>query len=206
MIRNIVFDMGGVLLDYHPMTTCLRHAATAEDAQIIYDTLFMAPEWEEKLDGCYITEAEMLEIAQDRLSTPELKALCADIFEDYHMDALSPMKGMEEIIRSLHERGFRLFVLSNVGERIHQFKHKIPAYELFAGSLFSGEEKLLKPDPAIFHRLYEKFSLKPEECLFVDDRPVNTAAAESAGMAGYVLADADTAALKRFLEGLLAVE
>ena len=173
---------------------------------MIYDALFMATEWEKKLDGCFITEAEMLEIAQSRLATAELKELCARIFEDYHTDALSPMEGMEEILRVLDKRGFRLFVLSNVGERIHQFKHKIPAYELFDGSLFSGEEKLLKPDPAIFHRLYEKFSLKPEECLFVDDRPINTAAGESAGMAGYVLADADTAALNDFLEKLPTVK
>lgn len=202
MIRNVVFDMGNVLLEYRPITACLRHAGNPSDAQAILEALFMAPEWEHKLDGCFITEAEMLEIAHHRLPTQELRELCTRVFEDFHEDALTPMAGMDKIIEELHERGFRLFLLSNVGERFYSYKHKLPRGDLFDGMLLSGEEKLLKPDPAIYHRILEKFSLQAQECLFVDDWQVNVDAAISTGMAGYVFLGSEREALSAYLDGL----
>ena len=206
MIRNIVFDMGKVLMTYDPMVPCLRHAGSIEEARAVYEALFMAKEWEEKLDGCFINEAEMLKIAQSRLPTPELQKLCADTFADYHVDALEPIPGMEEIVEMLKRRGFGLYVLSNVGERIDKFKARLPGYGSFDGFLFSGEEKMIKPDPEIFRLLCRRFGLKPEECLFVDDRKKNTDAAAAVGMAGYLFENMDAAALKTYLEGLPEVQ
>ena len=202
MIRNIVFDMGNVLLKYHPMTACLRHAQNEADAKAVFEALFMAKEWEEKLDGCFITEAEMLEIAQSRLESPEQKTLCAEIFEDFHTDALTPVEGMEEVLSRLKDRGFGLYLLSNVGERIYQFRRKIPCHDRFDGFLFSGEEHLLKPDPAIFERFCERFGVAAAECLFVDDRSQNIEAAVSVGMEGYLFEAFPVEALKKFVEAL----
>ena len=202
MLRNLVFDMGNVLMEYHPLLPCLRHAQNEEDARAILEALFRAPEWEEKLDACLISEPEMLKIAQDRLPTPELGEVCARVFADYHEDSLFPVAGMDALLRSLHRRGFHLYLLSNVGERIHQYKHRLPGYDLFDGLLFSGDEYIKKPDPAIFRLLLERFGLKAEESLFVDDRKINLDAALSLGMEAYEFLDYDLPSLDAFLKKL----
>ncbi len=204
MIRNIVFDMGNVLLDYHPMTTCQRFAENQRDAKAVHDTLFMAPEWEEKLDACLISEPDMLALAQSRLASEALRAVAAQVFANYHTDALTSVPGMGAIIHSLHDRGFGLYVLSNAGSRFFAFQHKIPGIECFDGVLTSGEENVNKPSPAIYQRLFEKFGLKPEECLFVDDRQVNIDGAKAQGMAGYLFENEDSVKLAAYLDTLEA--
>lgn len=202
MIRNIVFDMGGVLVSYNPMITCLRLADSPEDAQAICDALFGAPEWEQQLDGGLISEEAMLALAQQRLSTPAQKEAAAAIFAEYHTDAMATIPGMEDIIQALHSRGFRIYLLSNAGVRIETFWHLLPRLDLFDGLLVSYREKLLKPDPRIYRRLLEKFSLEAEECLFVDDRPINTQGAEAVGLSAYCIADGDVPRLAAYLEAL----
>lgn len=195
MIRNIVFDMGDVLLHYDSMRTCLRFAPSKEDAEAVNEALFKAPEWEGKLDGCFISEGEMLGIAQSRLQKEAHRELAAQIFANYHEDAMFPVEGMDAVVQSLHDRGFRIYLLSNVGSRFGAYKHKIPRIDLFDGILTSGEEHLVKPDPAIFRRLLERFGLRAEECLFIDDREKNIVSANAVGMEGYLFADGDVARL-----------
>lgn len=202
MIRNIVFDMGNVLLDYDSLIPCLKQAPTEADAKAVRSALFKAPEWEEKLDGCLISEDEMLEIAQSRLQTQALKNLAAQIFSNFHEYALTPKPGMDAVIETLYRRGFGLYLLSNVGERFFSYQHLIPYVDLFDGLLTSGEEKLLKPDPALYHRLCEKFGLNAGECLFIDDRQRNIDGALAAGMQGYLFADGDAKRLAAYLDGL----
>lgn len=202
MIRNIVFDMGNVLLDFDSLLPCLKQAPTEADAKAVHRALFKAPEWEEKLDGCLISESEMLEIAQSQLQTQALKDLAAQIFSNFHEYALIPKPGMDAVIETLHRRGFGLYLLSNVGERFFSYQHLIPHVELFDGLLTSGEEKLLKPDPALYHRLCERFGLNAGECLFIDDRQANIDGALAVGMQGYLFADGDAARLAAYLDEL----
>ncbi len=202
MIRSIVFDMGGVLLSYDPLITCRRLASTPQDAQLIYETLFSAPEWENELDGGLFPEEEMLRIAQDRLATQAQKDLAARAYAQYHQDSLFPLPGMEAVVSLAHDKGFGLYLLTNAGARIYQYIQRLPGYPLFDGFLISSEEKLLKPSAAIYRRLCEKFSLIPEECLFVDDRQVNIDGAKAFGLEGYCFADGDVDRLAAFLKAL----
>jgi len=204
MIRNLVFDIGGVLLDYQPIKTCLRLADSPEDAQEIYRTLFQTPEWAQKLDQGLITEDEMLALCQSRLATQRQKEAAARIFQEYHDDALTPMPGMESIVKSLHRRGFRIYLLSNTGIRIHRVLHKLPGIKVIDGFLFSYQEKLMKPDLHIYSRLLEKFSLQAKECLFVDDIQTNVDGAIAAGLQGYCFQDGDVERLQAFLGKLLS--
>ena len=203
MLRNIVFDMGGVLLEYEPMKACLHFAPTREDAEAVNNALFHSPEWEQKIDACLISEADMLELAQSRLPTPELRELCARIFKNYHEYTLTPIEGMEELVRWLHAQGFRIFLLSNVGASFARYGHRLPGRELFDGLVLSGEEHILKPSAEIFERLCERFDLKPEECLFVDDREVNVASAQKLGMQGFVFTADNVDGLTAFIKAQL---
>ena len=202
MIRNVVFDMGGVLLDYQPMKTCLRLADSPQDAEMIRRALFLAPEWEQKLDRGLIAEEEMLAVCQSRLPARAQREAAARIFADYHNDTLTPKPGMEWVVEDLYRQGFRVYLLSNTNIRVHRFLHKLPGVYVFDGFLFSYQEKLLKPDPRIYQRLLEKFSLRAGECLFVDDMQPNVEVAVAVGLQGYCFKDGDVERFKGFLAKL----
>ena len=206
MIRNIVFDMGQVLLRYDPMLPCRRHADTPEQAQTLLDTVFNAPEWADRMDRGTMSHADFVALVQSRLQTPQLRQMAAALLEDWILDALYPIGGMEELARTLHAADYKLYVLSNMSLRFREIEYKLPAYELFSGALVSAEELLVKPDEAIFHRLCEKFGLKASECLFVDDNPQNIESAKRVGMMGYCIEDWDVERLAAYLEGALDVK
>lgn len=203
MIRNIVFDMGMVLLDHDPLLPCIRHAGR-ERAQALCDGIFWHPEWMELLDGGVMDEQAYIPRAQSRFEDPEMKRLVAEILNDWYLDALYPKSGMEAVQKDLLDRGFRLYVLSNAGYSFHKFSYKIKHIDRFTGIMVSAEERLMKPDPAIYRRLCDRFSLEASECLFIDDLPRNIEGAQKAGMNGYCFQDGDVARLRSFLEALNA--
>ena len=203
MIRNIVFDMGMVLLDHDPLLPCIRHAGR-ERAQALCDGIFWHPEWMELLDGGVMDEQAYIPRAQSRFEDPEMKRLVAEILNDWYLDALYPKSGMEAVQKDLLDRGFRLYVLSNAGYSFHKFSYKIKHIDRFSGIMVSAEERLMKPDPAIYRRLCDRFSLEASESLFIDDLPRNIEGAQKAGMNGYCFQDGDVARLRSFLEALNA--
>lgn len=179
MLQNIVFDMGGVLLTYQPRKFCLSKTQNEEDAEKIYQALFCSPEWG-LLDLDALTEQEALNRVCSRL--PErLQGPCKHIFAHWH-ESMTPVEGMEAVVFALKERNYHLYLCSNAGLRFYQYRSHAPALSAFDGLLVSAEEKCAKPDPAIYQRLFEKFSLKPEECLFTDDLKANIDSAERCGM------------------------
>lgn len=200
MIRNIVFDMGRVLLDYDPMLPCIRHCKDAQVAQQVHDAIFGHPTWGPTIDGGVLSESEYLVEAQKRLPTPELKALAAEVMSDWWMDALYPKSQMDKLIRKLLDEGYPLYILTNCGLRFHEFAYKIPYYDRFSGVLVSAEHHMLKPDAEIYEKLCEMFALKAEECLFVDDLEKNANGAAAVGMDGYCFADGDVNRLTAYIE------
>lgn len=99
-----------------------------------------------------------------------------EILSDWYLDALYPKEGMDLVQKDLLDRGIRLYILSNTGFTFHKFCYKIRYYDRFSGQILSCEERLMKPDPAIYRRLCDRFSLEPSECLFIDDLPATSGA------------------------------
>jgi len=118
------------------------------------------------------------------------------------VDALYPMHRIDKVLEGLLARGYRLYVLSNCGHRFHDFEYKIPYLEQFSGIMVSAEEGVLKPSAEIFERLCERFDLKAEECVFVDDLQRNVDGARAVGMQGYCHADGNAEKLWKYLESL----
>lgn len=184
MISNIVFDMGGVLIQWNPEDMLGQFDLTPDDTAILNRELFKSVEW----------------IQQDRgiLSEEELeRAVCARIPEHLHQPVkalvygwhrrhLSPMPGMAELVRELKEAGYHIYLLSNASLALREYFPRIPGSECFEKLLVSAEEKLLKPSHEIFERLYEKFGLNPGQCWFIDDSPQNVEGAIQTGMGGSV--------------------
>ena len=93
---------------------------------------------------------------------------------------------MLELIKELKEKGYGIYLLSNASSRQHIYWERMSCHKYFNGTLISADVKMAKPDPGIYRLLFSTFSLKPEECFFIDDSEKNIQAAEEAGMAGYV--------------------
>ena len=102
-------------------------------------------------------------------------------------------------MKELKEKGCGIYLCSNCSVRLRVFEQEIPGIEYFDGTLVSAEEKLAKPNPAIYERLFEKFHLKAEECFFIDDRQDNIDSAKGCGMDGYCFADGNVERLRAYM-------
>lgn len=195
MIKNIVFDMGNVLLSFDPDTYVKRFCDNESDAKKLLEALFLAPAWKEGDRGT-ASDTDILKSAEQALEE-RLRPLAAPAMEHWH-DCLMPIDETNALARELHERGYRLFLLSNTSRRFYKFRDKLPVLELFDGEFISADVLCIKPERRIYKLFFEKFSLKPEECFFIDDMADNIVAAAEAGMRGFVYAG-DIEALRRAL-------
>lgn len=186
-IKNIIFDVGGVLLEYDPKEYVNRIIQDPKAAQAVYTHLFDGNEWVQ-MDGGRMTEEEG--IAQVISRIPKYAESVQLAMEHWPL-CLSPMQGMLEIIQRLKTQNVHLYVLSNTSLRFYEYCRKFEVFRLFDGMVVSAKEKLLKPDPEIYCLLLDRYHLKAEECLFVDDRQVNIEGAQKTGMHGHCFVTPD---------------
>lgn len=170
MIKSIVFDMGNVLVRFDPELFMDRYSLTGEDRKLIRNEVFRSVEWT-MLDRGVIDE----EIAEQRIlpRLPErLHDAARGLIETWD-DPIVPVEGMLELLQALKAKGYRLYLLSNAATRQPIYWARAEASKLMDGALISAEVKLLKPDPQIYRTFLRKFALRPEECVFIDDTPIN---------------------------------
>lgn len=195
MIKNIVFDVGNVLLEYNPRRVLRRLSGSPEAQEAVMQALFNAPEWLRGDEGT-ITQHEMIETAVARI--PQYEPLARQAFEDWVYD-MTPMPGMEALIGELKGRGYPLYLLSNFGVRFYDICHRVPLLMQIPERIISCDWKLLKPQPEIYRLLLGTFQLSAEETLFIDDRPENIEGALSAGLRGQLFTGAEN--LRAWLQG-----
>lgn len=196
MIQTIVFDMGRVLIDWNPPRLIARLGYTGEDAAQLEREVFSGAEWV-GLDHGTLSADDALARILPRLPA-SLHAAAAHFVRAWWEEALWPVEGMAELVRECRALGYHIYLLSNATSCLHRYFDRIPGAECFEGKLVSADCKLLKPQREIYELLFETFSLRPEDCFFIDDNPANVEAAECAGMRGAVFFQ-DMARLRRDL-------
>lgn len=184
MIRNIIFDMGQVLICWYPELLIRELSLPESDQALVMREVFRSVEWIQ-LDRGIISEADAAAAICDRLPARLHQAARALVF-DWWKRPLVPMPNMEQLIRELKARGYGIYLLSNASLRLREYFERIPGSDCFDGLMVSAEEKLLKPEHEIFEALYARFHLKPEECFFIDDSPANVEGALRTGMTATV--------------------
>lgn len=182
MIKNIILDMGNVLLDYNP-NVCLDFFLEEEaDKTLIRQELFEGPEWKEG-DLGHITDAERFLGVSRRV--PKRLHKLKQCVEQWHM-CMQPIPGAKEFCEQAKENGFKLYVLSNASNSFYEYFPRFVPLDYFDGIVVSCDIHMIKPDIRIYQYLMEKYNLQPEECFFIDDMDYNVQGARDAGMKGEV--------------------
>lgn len=195
MIKNIVFDMGGVLIRWDTATMLDQLDLSAEDREILNRELFRTVEWMQQ-DRGVMTEEQLCRAVLARL--PQRLWAPAEKLIGWYHEFIFPVPGMGELVRELKSNGYHIYLLSNANLALRTYFCRIPGSECFDKLMVSAEEKLLKPAHEIYERLYEKFDLNPAECFFIDDMPANVEGAIRTGMNGAVF-HGDISRLRREL-------
>ena len=195
MIKNILFDMGQVLIRFDQKYFIRRLGIEGEDEQLLLREVYRSVEWVQ-MDRGSLCEAEAYEKITARL--PERLHDAAGKLIGMWDRPILEIDGMYELVAELKEMGYGIYLLSNASVRQHDYWPRIPASKFFDGKLVSADVHVIKPQPEIYRLCLEKFGLKAEECYFIDDAPANIEGALQCGIAGSVF-HGDAALLRRQL-------
>lgn len=194
-VKNIVFDFGGVLVDFKPERSLENHFSE-EYRELVKKHTFESKEWQEMDRGTYPTE-EAVRIMCSHL--PEkLRQEAAKMILDRERE-MPPIEEMYPVVKALHRNGYKIYLLSNCPVWLYEFKEHIPAFKFFDGLIVSAEYRQIKPEEPIYHTLFEKFGLNPSECFFIDDSLRNIETGIRVGMKAHCFADRNIDRLKSAL-------
>lgn len=183
MIRNIVFDMGNVIIRFDRDAFIDRFGVTEEERKILLREIFLSPEWV-MMDRGTLTDEQAADILCPRV--PEhLRDIARKLIGFWDRPILE-IEGIEPLIEELKGKGYGIYLLSNASCRQPDYWQRVPASRFFDGTLISYSVKLVKPMPEIYEKFFETFSLDRRECFFIDDSPANIEASLYVGMPGAV--------------------
>lgn len=180
MVNSIIFDIGMVLVDFCWQELLSDLGFEGEVYNRVADATTRNPLWTEFDRGTWPTD-EM--IRQFVANAPECETQIRTFFE--HMDEIVVLFDYAlPWIRELKQAGFRVYILSNLPELVHQvnLNTNLCFLKEVDGAVLSYQEKLLKPDAAIYQCLCERYGIVPEEAVFLDDRLENVEAARAYGL------------------------
>ncbi|MCI5573499.1 MAG: HAD family phosphatase [Faecalibacterium prausnitzii] len=187
MYKSIVFDLGGVMVDFDPKSYLVDLLCNAAMEEKVYELTFGSEEWK-LMDAGLISRFEgnkrMLERAQQEGCSFEVQGVLDDWIHILHV-----RHRMQELVRRMKNHGYCVYYLSNIPQDVLDLLRQRGVLDRFDGGVASCEVHINKPDPRIYQALLDKYHLKAEECVFIDDRPENVQTAFSMGFAGVQMKD-----------------
>lgn len=189
MIRNIIFDFGQVLVDWNPHYLFDPYFGDPDKATWFLDHI-CTNEWNRQFDaGKSFAEG----LAELKAQFPEWTREIDVYWTEWTKMMGGPIPGMYELVADLKAAGYGVYGLTNwSSETFYQIEKNYPVFSLLDGKVVSGDVRLLKPDAAIFRCLLDRYGLKAEESVFIDDTLPNVEGARAAGLSGLHFKDAPT--------------
>ena len=187
MIKNLIFDFGKVLVDYDFEAFFRKFIPDTERCQAFTPVLY-----NEELQQMLDREERPFDVIMEEWieNHKEFEPEIRYFNEHYPEIVTNEVEGMYELLTQLKAEGYKLYGLTNWCSKVYLTMAQFPIFKLLDGQIISSEEKVIKPEPEIYHRLFDKFNLKPEECIFTDDRTENIEGGKLLGMNGIVFKDA----------------
>ena len=200
-IKGVVFDVGNVLYGWDPDSFLVRQIAD-DEARLRFIEDIDLWGWHDSLDGGRPFDEAAAALSEKFPDYAHLIAAWGDRFGETISD---PVPGVHAIVEALDAKGVPLFAITNFSADFWPpFRAREDAFfRRFRDIVVSGEEKLLKPDPAIYYRALDRFGLKAAEALFIDDRLINVEGAEAVGMQAHLFTGAEDLRRRLEAEGLL---
>lgn len=174
--------MGGVLIDFNFDRT-LKEYYPEKYHDILNQLVFKNDVWR-RMDGGFERSDDVIARVVPLLPE-ETRQLMSGMISDFY-PYMPAIDGMADLIKRLKKAGYSVYLLSNATPRFFDRYLDIPALTLMDGYFISALYKLLKPQREIYEAFCNKFSLKAEECFFIDDMPQNIQGAKDYGMSGFV--------------------
>lgn len=195
--RVVVFDIGGVLVEWNPRLLYRKIFAGDEAKVEWFLTHVCTMSWNLLQDAGRTFDDAVAELTA---RFPEHAESIAAYHERWEEMVPYAYDDTVAVLEDLKAAGVPLYAITNFpAEKFELTKRRFPFFALFEGIVVSSEVRLIKPDPAIFIHFLERYGLAAEDCVFIDDSPMNTAAAEKLGFHGVAFESA--AGLRGALEG-----
>lgn len=180
-IKTIIFDLGGVLIDWNPLYVFDDNYFETEEKRNYFFSNICTSDWNEEQDaGRSIVEATLLLLEK----YPEWEQPIRDYYGRWTEMLKAPIPETVELLRQLKASGkYKIYALTNWQAGL--FDIALIRYNFlywFDGRVVSGEEKTRKPFPEFYQRLLDRYSVNPQEALFIDDNLRNVKAAEAMGI------------------------
>ena len=180
MNKNVIFDLGRVLIDWNPNGYLNKYVKDQEKIDAMFKEIFGSQEWQD-LDRGTIKETEAIRRFKERC--PNCHKEIDNLFENI-IELIPPLEKNIGLFEEVASK-YNTYILSNFGERTFALVfEKYPWFKLFDGKIVSAHVKLLKPEKEIYEALISKYSLNPDECIFIDDTHANIIASEKMGIKG----------------------
>jgi putative hydrolase of the HAD superfamily len=178
-VRNVIFDLGGVVFDWNPDHIVARVQPAPQLRAALREALFGHADWR-LFDRGTLTESELIDRLQRRIGATQQEV---EVILDAVRDSLVEKPETLELIRSLQRQGTPLYCLSNMPESIYtHLRERYNFWDVFSGIVISGQVQMMKPEPEVFRHLLETYNLHAEESVFIDDLPANIQSARQVGL------------------------
>lgn len=179
IIKQVVFDFGGVLIEWNPENIAKMCTLDLELRNIIQNEILKHSDWL-RLDKGELSEQQAASIISARTSLH--KDVVLNVFDTVRK-SFTLLPKTVAVLKTLAESGIDCYGLSNMSkENYNYLKETHSFFDYFNGEIISGLEKVIKPDLNIFEILCARFNFKAEETLFIDDMYINCKAAEAFGI------------------------
>ena len=199
-MKDIIFDLGGVLIDWNPRYLYKKIFASAEEMEWFL-TSVCSPVWNAQQDaGRPFAEG----IAQAKAQYPKYAPQIDAYFLRWEEMLGGPIKGTVQLLRELKYKNYRIFALSNWSAEMFPIaQKKFDFLGLFDGIVLSGEEKMNKPEPEIYKRLLFRYQLQADNCIFTDDNQDNVSAAQTLGIDAILFTNPEQLHIELIKRGIL---
>ena len=184
MIKNIVFDIGNVILNFDLDDVLPAFTKNKEEQRFILDNIINSPEWlgNALIDTGYVKREDVIEIVKDRTNHTNDK-LISDFWNTYN-DYAKVDEKVINLIKQLKNNNYNIYLLSNINPYTHDFVKTSGLFDIVDGYVLSYLEHKIKPYESIYKTLLSRYNLNSDECLFIDDKEENVLTANKLGILG----------------------